>query len=527
MRSFQIFGVSILMAALSQAADITQANITSLFGKEQGFAKLDSRNSTESIAVNIDNSIDSSTYFIGGGDVFSISVEGLPAAQYRAIVSTSLDITIPELGTIVLGKITLAEAVDSLKAAIKQRLRKENRVFVALCGVKTASVSITGAIEKPGTYKLPGSSRLFDAILQANNGIVPDFHKINIREITRINHNQTETYDILSYMLRGSLLENPYLYPGDQILIKSTGRRVVVGGYIQGKIFGAVPIKQGENGYDFFSLFDLDASADSQSIQFQRPRDKSRSGIINLSDLKAITLEDADILIFQRKKNYDDFYAVTITGEVRRPGTYSISRNSTRLSDIFPLCGGLNENADKNKIALLRPASVLAGESIRLLTANQPATAARLWTIRPGISSAIATMQVGGDYTVVPIADVQSNEIILLPGDEINVPLLQYSISISGNIHQPGAYPYVKGKSVRDYIREAGGLAQRADRENLFIIRNYSSKIQIRSLDEPLAGDVIVVPESEQFRRWTIFKDIVAVLGSVASIALVTVSVLK
>lgn len=46
-------------------------------------------------------------------------------------------------------------------------------------------------------------------------------------------------------------------------------------------------------------------------------------------------------------ENNENLYSVTITGAVKNPGTYSVSRGE-KLSYLISLAGGLTENADEN-----------------------------------------------------------------------------------------------------------------------------------------------------------------------------------
>jgi len=90
----------------------------------------------------IDNSIDSTTYYIGGGDVFSVHVMEMPSTTYVAVIDQNCDAVIPELGLIRIGKKNLGEAKAVIGQYVKSKLNKPYTVYVSLTQVKSAFVSI-------------------------------------------------------------------------------------------------------------------------------------------------------------------------------------------------------------------------------------------------------------------------------------------------------------------------------------------------------------------------------------------------
>ena len=56
------------------------------------------------------------------------------------------------------------------------------------------------------------------------------------------------------------------------------------------------------------------------------------------------------------------------------------------------------------------------------------------------------------------------------PGDHITMPKRPVTVIISGDVLNPGSMRFVPGKTVSDYIAEAGGLSQSADDDRVFLV---------------------------------------------------------
>jgi len=90
-----------------------------------------------------------------------------------------------------------------------------------------------------------------------------------------------------------------------------------------------------------------------------------------------------------------------------------------------------------------------------------------------------------GDYLVNP---------------RVSVSIVKYrQYFINGEVKSPGSYPYAPGLTVRKAISIAGGFAERADRDDLFVLHENDAdgkpdKVKIDSRLQP--GDIITVEES-------------------------------
>jgi protein involved in polysaccharide export with SLBB domain len=194
-------------------------------------------------AANSENSLDPDRYYIGGGDMFSISVIGLPSIRYMVEINQQGDMYIPELGLLKLGKINLSEAQEKIKVYIQEKLKKQNSIYVQLVKVKSVTVSINGAVEKPGTYVLSGGGRILDVIRTANKETMPSINDCDFREVLCKNKDSLNKIDVFNYLLKNDFSGNPYLYPGDNISLLYATKRIFLNTQAKSGISGWVPIK--------------------------------------------------------------------------------------------------------------------------------------------------------------------------------------------------------------------------------------------------------------------------------------------
>jgi hypothetical protein len=111
-------------------------------------------------------------------------------------------------------------------------------------------------------------------------------------------------------------------------------------------------------------------------------------------------------------------------------------------------------------------------------------------------------------------------DVLLKDGDQIFIPKRRLVVKVSGNIANPGFLTYEPGKSHLYYINKAGGFSWRADKGKIKLVKGMTGEwVKPDGVVEP--GDVIWVPEKPEKNYWNTFKDVVAILSSVATLYLV------
>jgi protein involved in polysaccharide export with SLBB domain len=464
----------------------------------------------ESQFNSIDNSIDEATYLVGGGDVFLISSADRSNRFFSGVVNQNGDLLIPDLGVITIGKLPLKRAKEIIRDTVLHQLKNVKNITVALRKVKTVTVSVIGAVKNPGTYSFYGTLRLFDAVRAASIDLEKlDLDKLltkcNLRAIRRKNGDSVKEFDLMAFMYKGDVSQNPYLYPGDQILVPPVTDRVFVHGEINGPWtgWGLVPIRVHDRACDVLSLLSFSQNTDTGRIELRR-RDPDKTDstlqVFALSQNPDIELANGDIITIPPKRNNTEFLIVTVEGEVVRPGTYPIKKNNTVARDVIVMAGDMTRYANLSKAVIIRrnKFTIAAPNSLEGKAAEfgEP-----LSGVRPELGSALSLMTSTKDFSVIRI--LENPNIFLETNDLVIVPRAEKTVYVSGNVRAPGGYPYVEGKDKAYYISRAGGYTAKANKSNIYLVAQYGEVRQIFDRNTVEDGDVIVVPMSQEYKRMT------------------------
>ena len=459
-----------------------------------------------------DNSINEEQYQIGAGDVFFIAVVGLPSEQYTAEVNQNGDLVINPLGILPLGKISLAEAKQSIQGMVKEKLRRPNEVYVALARTKNVSVFVSGAVSKPGTYTVSGTSRLVDVINLANAHTPLQSMEVNHREVS-ITGQDIRYFDLFAALSAGDSTQNPYVYAGDHIHLPARVRSIYVGGEIAVPGPGTFPIRENERVGDLLRLFSLTDCADLSRLHYTSSANaRAESGA--LETLADISLANTDALVVGSQQGCRHPSLVNVKGNVNRRGVFPIVENQTTVGEVLSFAGGVNVHGDADRVAIIRfspttQRSFGAPESLLKMAQLQPLMS----VTSPGITSSYTRMYTTKDYAIIPVSQAGTSA-PLVNGDIIVVPPRGRVVHVSGNVAIPGGYPFQTGNRPHDYIRAAGGYTRRADRRNVLVVADYGDALLLRDDDTVEPGDIVLVPDGMQDR---FFQSILVPLISATS----------
>lgn len=145
-------------------------------------------------------------------------------------------------------------------------------------------------------------------------------------------------------------------------------------------------------------------------------------------------LKPFDIISIRRAPNYEEQRSVRILGMVNYPGSYAIQNNTQRISDILLRAGGLRTEGYLEGAKLFRDSTTL-GVNLKEIIQNP---------------------------------ESQEN-LQLMAGDQLTIPRLLQTIKLTGGVQNPLALSYKEGYNLRDYVAEAGGYSQDANKKLTYI----------------------------------------------------------
>jgi len=112
-------------------------------------------------------------YRIGPNDLLGITVLDAPEMSHPVRVAADGDISIPLLGTIKTAGLTPRELELVLQALLRRTYIKDPHVAVTVIEMQSHSVSVLGAVTKPGVFQIRGTKTLLEMLTMAE-GLAPD-----------------------------------------------------------------------------------------------------------------------------------------------------------------------------------------------------------------------------------------------------------------------------------------------------------------------------------------------------------------
>jgi polysaccharide biosynthesis/export protein len=243
--------------------------------------------------------------------------------------------------------------------------------------------------------------------------------------------------------------------------------------------------------------------------------------------------------------------SVTVEGQVRFPGEYRIIRGE-HLLDLLKRAGGLTDVAyPYGAIYLRRSVAALEEEQFRrsadqlensLLAAVGRATQSTradpaLFTGAQSLVQQLRTQKGLGRISITAdptILAAKPNENPLLePGDVVFIPQRPSTVSVLGEVLQPGSFTYKSNMTANDYLSKAGGFSGFADPSLTYIILPDGSAEQLDQSWLPLGGQslppgsVIVVPRDIAPFSWNDFAISASTIFSQLAVAGASLAVLS
>ena len=278
--------------------------------------------------------------------------------------------------------------------------------------------------------------------------------------------------------------------------------------------------------------------------------------------IKRVTLKDLDFKI----EPYDEIYVkripkwyerktVTISGEVKYPGTYTIEEGET-LASVLKRAGGftkkaylyaavftrksiqkLQEKSIKDMIYRLRKkASVIMASNKGIgeqgLETKDMLEAINMLAKEASKLKPIGRVAIKLDRDLEKFAESPYN-VKLQDGDKLYIPIQSDTITVSGEVLTPNAFVYNSSNAL-DYIKKAGGLTKDAD-DIYFVVHanGFSEKGEIGSWFtkgvKVKPGDAIVVPILiKTYSNYSIARDLTDIVYklSITAASLKTVGAL-
>jgi len=393
-------------------------------------------------------------------------------ARIRGIRQSDLDKKVIEIRKEEFGNFKLQDGDSLIVSSIINKF--QNRV------------SISGAVFKPGFYAIEKDITL-KKLIEKTEGLREDAYQKRVI-ITRTREDLTKeiiSVDISSDSPKGDLV----LQKEDDINISSIfDIKDLPTVYINGAVRNPGSF-QFEDSLSLKSLI-LKAggfanNATGLGIEISRRKRDVETNVMNgkiveiikIDDTKELSGSSADIKLMPYdivSVKVDPYYkpqiSVSINGEILIPGTYSLTSREENISSLIKRAGGLLYTANVSGARLKRKNNL---NDIDLSVIKKIAESSAKDSSNVVVENAVKPI----NDVAIDLANILANpggreDIFLQEGDELYIPVINNMISVEGEVFKPLdiAFTYEKGKTLKEYISDAGGTTVSAQKNKIFVI---------------------------------------------------------
>ena len=387
-------------------------------------------------------------YIIGPDDRFTINLWGRAEEAYYVSVSRDGRITLPRLGTLDVGGLTLSEMESFLLSKFREYY-PDFEMSITMGALRSVDVFIIGELESPGTYSLSALSTVISALFASGgpskNGSLRDIRVYNEGELVK-------SIDLYEFFIKGTKGDDIRLKQGYTIFIPVIGPVAGIAGNVKrpavyemkgiqtiGDIIefagGVLPTGHLQNvvveriiGHQrrVINSFNLDPSNEKSALNLDTQ------------------VQDGDVIkIYPVDKTMEQ--VVYLEGHVKYPMEYEL-KPGMRLIDIIPSFD-----------ALLPEPYLTQAEIIRL--------------IPPDFHTEIIEFNLGS-----LLAGEEEQNLLLQDRDRIIIyDMWEKSdipqVTINGALRNPGVYRLYEGMTIKDLIFQAGNMTRSAYMESADLTR--------------------------------------------------------
>ncbi len=377
-------------------------------------------------------------------------------------------------------------------------------------------VSIEGAVFRPGEYAIEdGLLTLKDLIAKAE-GLREDafLGRVNIiRENERL---EPENLSLdLRQLMQGQIADVP-LKRQDVVIVKALQdlhEKYSV------SIIGSV-IKGGDYRYiKNMSIADLivmaggfkEEAISSRIEVARRLKDGDTTGlsqqqntrlfVFNIDKDLHLSAQDAtfklnpfDIITVRASPRYEIQKIVVVTGEVYYPGSYVLKESAEKVDDLIKRAGGLKPNAFMKGSRFYRNGTLVALDLEKIIA-------------NPSIEA----------------------NLLLQTGDSLTIVKESATVAIQGAILNSLTVGYRKGATFIDYLDEAGGWQENADKNRVYVIypNGYTDRTRrflcFRHYPVVEPGSAINIPFKQEKKSRLSTQERLTLFSSVASVLTLTI----
>ncbi len=412
-------------------------------------------------------------------------------------------------------------------------------------------VTITGAVFRPDVYALTPGLKVSDLIRKAD-GLREDAYtgRAHVLRLEEDLNRSIVPFDIQK-ALANDPLHNIVLKREDEVLITSVQElrgtfKVTIQGevrlpgqydYVTNLTIKDLILQAGGFTDAAYKNIEISRLLKRDSIAITDNRSADLISVQIDGDLQSTTgnipLQPYDVITVRRKAGYQVPESIVVIGQVQFPGPYTLNSINERVSDIYKRVGGARPDADLAGAYIKRYRS----EAEQEITDNTTKQIQK--TVKDTTVLFEETTEPAKTFGRIPLnlpyilANPASTEdIYLKANDELVIPKYDAQVRISRGVLLPTLIPYQANTSIMDYISAAGGFAEEARKDKIFVVYPNGKAAMTRrflffkSYPKVLPGSEIIVPLKTEKKPMST-GEVIGIASALASLAGVVIALLR
>ncbi len=394
-------------------------------------------------------------YPVTAGDIYALAFSvGSSPVTYSIPLDSSYKLRIANLGVINAKGLTFLELKEQVTKIVQKNYPMGGVQFV-LTAPAVFTVAITGEVIETTEKNIWALVRL-SSFISENFTDYSSLRKITVQSAD----GESKDYDLFKAARYGDLAQDPFLRPGDKIIVNKIDRKVTVDGAVRRP--GDYELLAGEN---LKALIDLYGD-----------------GLTPFTDLSRIELsrfitekESAGEKIYLNKENYENDYELLCYDSVK------ISTFSDLCPHIF-VEGAISEGVEdatvkleNSNVSKKMSFDFSEGEDYAFFIRKnkniltEVSDLEHAYILRDGEKIELNLLPVLYDASYYAKIEMKNNDTLL-------IPFKQFFVSVSGAVYLPGRYPYIPDRTWDYYIGLAGGFIKEKNAGDAIVITDVNGK---------------------------------------------------
>ena len=238
-------------------------------------------------------------------------------------------------------------------------------------------------------------------------------------------------------------------------------------------------------------------------------------------------LQPFDAVYVRRAPGYRETGVFKISGEVAYAGIYAISDKNERISDAIKRAGGVIPGAYVNGATLTRTYKLSTAEMEKKKQLMKMDT-----TLKDSLLTMAKSYPVGIELNKILETPGSNIDLLLQPGDEINIPQELQTVKVSGSVMNPLALTFQKNLTLRNYINSAGGYSYLAIKSKTYVVYPNGNTATnrgfiFRSSPKLTPGAEIIVPRRPEKKEADSVLKWISMASTMSTVAIAIATLLK